>query len=72
MEHESNGDTNRSRCTWNNPQRIGIETGGNKWTSRDHPDYSIKLDQNTEKSPGDLRGLVVTQNPVRNHRLTLV
>ena len=26
--------------------------------------------QNTEKSPGDLRRLAVTQTPVKNHRLT--
>ena len=28
--------------------------------------------QNTEKSPGDLRGLDVTQTPVKNHQLTLI
>ena len=32
----------------------------------------IKIGQNTEESPGDLRRLVITQTPVRNHRLTLV
>ena len=26
----------------------------------------LKIGQNTEKSPGDLRGLAVTQTPVRN------
>ena len=37
---------------------------GNKRTSRDHPNYSIiKISQNAEKSPGDLRRLAVTQNP---------
>ena len=36
----------------------GWRTGGN------HPDYSIvENGQNTEKSPGNLRGLAVTQNP---------
>ena len=45
----------------------------NQWTSSDHPDYSIiKIRQNTEKSPGDLRRLAVTQTPVRNRQLTLV
>ena len=40
---------------------------------RDHPDYSIiKIGQNIEKSPGDLRKIVVTQAPVKNHQLTLV
>ena len=42
-------------------------------TSGDHPNYSIvENGQNTEKSPGDLRGLVVTQAPVKNHQLTLM
>ena len=39
----------------------------------DHPNYSIvEISQNTEKSPGDLRRLAVTQTPVENHQLTLV
>ena len=39
--------------------------------SGDHPNYSIvEIGQNTEKSPGDLRKLAVTQTLVRNHRLT--
>ena len=42
-------------------------------TSGDHPNYSIvEIGQNTEKSPGDLRRLTVTQTPVRNHQWTLV
>ena len=46
---------------------------GNERTSGDHPDCSIiKIGQNTEKSPGVLRRLAVTQTPVRNHYLTLV
>ena len=46
---------------------------GNRKTSRDHPNYRIiKIGLNTEKSPGDLRRLAVTQTPVRKHRLTLV
>ena len=33
----------------------GIGRFGNKRPSGDHPDYSIiKIDQNTEKSPGDM------------------
>ena len=40
-------------------------------TRRDLPDYSIiKVDQNTEKSPGGLRRLTVTQTSMRNHQLT--
>ena len=46
---------------------------GNKRTSGYHPNYCfIEIGQNTEKSPGDLGRLVVTQTPVRNHQLTLV
>ena len=51
------------------------ETGGyGSWrTSGDHPNYSIvENGQNTEKSPGDLRGLAVTQTPVKDHQITLM
>ena len=35
---------------------------GNKRTNGDHPNYSIvQIGQNTEKSPGDLKTLAVTQ-----------
>ena len=47
---------------------IGSGTGrlGNKRTSGDHPNYSIvEIGQNTEKRPGDLRKLAVTQPPVK-------
>ena len=39
MKHESDGDTNYKRCTWNNPQRTGKWTGRvkNKRTSGDLP-----------------------------------
>ena len=38
-----------------------------------HPNYYIiENGQNTEKSPGDLRRLAVTQTPVKDHRLTLM
>ena len=40
--------------------------------SRDHPKYSIvQIGQNTEKSPGDLRRLAVTQTPIKNYQLML-
>ena len=46
---------------------------GNKRISGYHPDYSIiKIGQNTEKGPEDLRRLAVTQTPIENHPLTLV
>ena len=42
-------------------------------TSGDHQDYSIiKMGQNMEKSPGDLRRFAVTQTPGKNYLLTLV
>ena len=69
MEHEGNGDTSCNWCTWNNLQRIvkGAERFGSKGTSRDHSNYSItKISWNTEKSPGDLRRLAVTQTPGKN------
>ena len=55
--------------------RIGKKTRrlGNKWTSGDHPNYSIaEIGQNNEKSRGDLRRLGVTQTPVKDHQLTLM
>ena len=33
---------------------------------------TVKISQNTEKSPGDLRRLAVTQTPVKDHQLMLV
>ena len=57
MEHESDGDTNCNWCIWYSHQTIDTGKGGleNKRMSGDHPNYSIiKIDQNTEKSPGDL------------------
>ena len=60
MEHESDGDTNRNWCTWNNPKRSYKEAGrlGNKRASRNHPDHSIiKISQNTKSRLGDLRRL---------------
>ena len=50
-------------------QRTGNGTGrlGNKRASGDHPYYCIvKIGQNTEKSPGDLRRFPLTQTPVKD------
>ena len=45
-----------------------LEVGG-----RDHPSNNIiENGQNTEKSPGDLKRLAVTQSPVKDHQLTLM
>ena len=68
MEYESDSDTNCNLHTWYSHQRTGTETRrfGNKRTSVDHPNYSIvEISQNTEKSPGDLKRLAVTQTPVK-------
>ena len=75
MEHESDGDTNCNWCTRYTYQRIGVRTRGlgNKRTGGDHSIYSIvKIGQDTKKSPGNLRGLAITQTPVKNHQLSLV
>ena len=75
VEHGSDGNTNCNWCYWYNHQRTGIPAGGleNNRTSRDYPNYCIfETVQNTEKSPGDLRSLAVSQTLARNHRLTLV
>ena len=45
----------------------------NKKTSGDNPNFSIaEIGLNTEKSLGDLRRLVVTQTPVKDHQLMLM
>ena len=72
MEHEGESDTN---CNWSalsNPQIIckGSEKFGNKRTSKYHKDYSIiKINQNTERSPGDLKSLALTQTFLKNYYL---
>ena len=69
MEHESDGDINCNCCTQYSHQRIGTGTGGlgKKRTRESHLNYSIiKIGQNTEKSPGNLRRQAVTQTPMRN------
>ena len=44
----------------------------NQRTCRDHPNYSsVNIGQNSEKSPGDWRRLVVTCAPVKDHELKL-
>ena len=54
-------------CPWYSHQRISTWTRelGNNGTVGDCPNYSIV--ENTEKSPGDLRRLAVTQTPEKNH-----
>ena len=63
MEHERDGDSNCTCCTWNNPERVDIEAGrdGNRRMNRNHPNFSVvKIGQNTGKSLGNLRRLAVT------------
>ena len=74
MEHESDSHTNCSWCNWNGPQRIekGIQTIRNQRKNRDDSDYGIiEISQNTEKRPGYLGRLAVTQILVKDHQLTL-
>ena len=75
MEHESDVYTNCNECSWYIHQKIITMTGGlrNNRTSRDYPSYCIiMIGQNTAKSTGDLKRLVVTQTPVKDHHLTLM
>ena len=72
VEHESDDYTN---CNWYSKyshQGVVTRTGGlgNKRKSEDYPNCCIiKINQNTEKSPGDLR-LAVTQTQVKDNQLT--
>ena len=62
-------------CVQYSHQRFVARTEalGNLRTSEDHQNDSIvEIGQNTDKSPGDMRRLTVTQTPVKNHQLTLV
>ena len=75
MDHESDNCTDRDWCFWYSHQRIIKGTEGlEDWrTSGDNPNYSsIENGQNTEKSPGDLRRLAVTQAPVKDDQLKLL
>ena len=75
MKHESDGDTDCNRCARYNHQKYRHRDWriGNMRTSGEHPnDRFIKIIQNTEKSPGGLKRLAVTQTPVGNYQLTLV
>ena len=66
--------TNCDWCFWHSDWSIIKGPGGfGSWRmSGNHPNDSIIEDvQNTEKSPGDLRRLPVTQTPVKNYQLTL-
>ena len=71
MEHESDDYISCNWCSWYSHQSINKETGrlGNKRTRGDHLFYYIiENGQNTEKCPGDLRRLVVTQTSMKNYQ----
>ena len=53
---------------------LNIKVTGRLGSWRTGGDHSsiVENEQNTEKSPGDLRKLAVTQNPVKDHQLTLM
>ena len=57
----------------NSPRIKGTGGLGNLRITGDHSSYFIiVINQNTEKSPGDLRRLAVTQTPLKDHQLTLM
>ena len=73
VERESDSDTNFNWCTIYSYQRIDKGIGGfvKMRTSVEHPNYCIiEIDQNTKKSHGNLRRLVLTQTLVGDHQLT--
>ena len=62
----ANTDVKNSKGVNNNNYNNNNNNADDDRTSANHPKYSfIKIVQNTEKSPGDLRRLAVTQTPVK-------
>ena len=75
LEHKSDNYINCNWCSWYSHQKIGTRTGelGNNGMGGDCPNYSIdEIGQNTEKSLGDSRRLVVIQTPGRNRQQALM
>ena len=72
MEHKGDNYTNRDWCFRYRHQSIikGIGGLGCRKTSGHHPNNCII--ENTEKSPGDLRRLAVSQTPVKDHQKKLM
>ena len=71
--HKRDVYTNCNWCSWYSHRRISTRTWGgrNNRMSGDNPSYCIlEIVKNTEKSPGDVSKLVVTQIPVKDHHLT--
>ena len=74
-EHEGDRDTYGIWHTWNSAQRLGKEAERvrHQTTNQNDSNYSIvEIEQNAEKIPGDLKRLVVTQTPVKDHPLAVV
>ena len=64
-----------SCCTRNSSQGLGKETGGigNQRKNQDYADHGIdEISSATQKSPGDLKRLVVTQTRVKDNQLKMV
>ena len=75
MEHEGDDYTTGDWCFYHSHHRIIKGTGGLRiWrTSGVHPNsYIIENGQNTEKSPGNMRGFAVSQIPVKDHQQTMM
>ena len=69
VEPEHNSDANCDLCSCNGAQRLRKLTrkDGNLRTNGDHQNSSnVKIDQKTEKNPGDLRRLAFNQTAVKN------
>ena len=65
MEQKDVGDATCNWCTRNDLQKLVNRAGrdGNQKTSRNH---TVLIGQITEKSPGILKRLDVTQTPVKD------
>ena len=73
LVNNNNNNNNNNNKVMLIPIATGVEGLGNKRTNRDHPNYDIvKIGQNTDKSPGDLRRLAVTQTSEKQSVKTCV
>ena len=77
MEHKSDDDTNCNCCALRlyKQQRVGKQTEkiANNNTSWDYPnDSTVKISQNTEKSPGNLKKTCCRSNFSEDDQLMLV
>ena len=72
MEYEGDDYTNRDLCIrYSNWKTIKGNGGLVNWKKYgDHPnDNVVENGQNTEKTPGDVRRLAVTETPKKDHQL---